>query len=127
MEAARNDDPELNELREMLEAWACTLGVGYKHRFTLAEVIKIINETVLGNGGGFVPEWPRLTAAVQAISKKKVVDVDDLGKWMRKNNGRMVGNHRFVSRSSRKTSWWIEGEDAPGERKGAEADAREQG
>jgi hypothetical protein len=126
MEAARNDDPELNELREMLEAWACTLGVGYKC-FTLAEIIKIINETIPGHGGGFVPEWPRLSAAVQAISKKKVVDVDDLGKWMRKNNSRVVGNQRFVSKSSRKTSWWIEGEDAPGERAGAEADAREQG
>jgi hypothetical protein len=127
MEAARGDDPELNQLREMLEAWAQTLGVGYRYRFTLAEVIKIVGETK-DAGWNLVPEWPRLTAAVQAIvSKKKIVDADDLGKWMRKYKGRMVGNQRFVSKSSRKTSWWIEGEDAPGEWVGAESDAREQG
>jgi hypothetical protein len=130
MEAARADDPELGRLREMLEAWAKTLGVGNRYRYTLAEVIKIADEQI-STGQNYVPEWPKLKAAVEAVAswRNAPADVNRLAVWMRGNKGRMVGDWRFVNKSDKKNAawWWIEGEEKPGERVGAEADDREGG
>jgi Bifunctional DNA primase/polymerase, N-terminal len=127
MEAARADDPELGRLRQMLEAWAETLGVGRRYRYTLAEVIKITEESI-PQGQGYAPEWPKLNAAVQAVAswRNAPADVNRLAVWMRGNKGRMVGDWRFVNKSDGKGAacWWIEGEEKPGERIGAEAGDR---
>ena len=130
MEAARADDPELELLREMLEAWAQTLGVGNRYRYTLAEVIKIADEQI-PTGQNYGPEWPKLNSAVQALAswRNSPADVNRLAVWMRGIKGRMVGDWRFVNKSDGKNAawWWIEGEEKPGERIGADADDREGG
>jgi hypothetical protein len=130
MEAARADDPELGRLRELLEAWAKTLGVGNRYRYTLAEVIKIADEQI-PMGQSYGPEWPELKAAVQAVAswRNTPADVNRLAVWMRGNKGRMVGDWRFVNKSDKKNAawWWIEGEEKAGARTGAEADNREGG
>src|SRR5262249_44350363 len=83
IETARRDDPERIELDELLTAWAETLGVGKRYRFTLAEVIKIIGERTPA-ATEFKLDWPRLHAAIQAVAARgrEPADAKSLGAWM---------------------------------------------
>ena len=99
----------------MLDAWSEVLGVGYSHRFTLAEVVEIANEGPLPS----VSTWPRLRAVIQSVAAgpRGSVDVKKFGFWMRGKKGRIAGERRFVNNSAAKTKmtyWWIEVRDATG-------------
>lgn len=135
IETARRDDPERIELDELLTAWAETLGVGKRYRFTLAEVIKIIGERTPA-ATEFKLDWPRLHAAIQAVAARgrEPADAKSLGAWMRSRKGRIVGNRRFANKSrDRGTYWWAEVKDeagwdteAPGQWVGASVEEREE-
>jgi hypothetical protein len=136
IETARRDDPERIELDELLTAWAETLGVGKRYRFTLAEVIKIIGERTQA-ATELKLDWPRLHAAIHAVAARgrEGADSKSLGLWMRSRNGRIVGNRRFANMArDRGTYWWIEVKDEavswdqserPGQWEGADVEERE--
>jgi hypothetical protein len=136
MEVARREDPERIEIDEVLLAWAEALGTGKRYRFTLAEVIKIINERSQ-TMDGWTPDWPRLHAAIQAVAARgrEPADARSFGFWMRNWKGRIVGERRFVNDPhGMKTYWWVERRDsktgnwdgeAPGQWVGASAEVRE--
>ena len=97
IEASRGEDPELAELREMLDAWSEVLGIGYSHRFTLAEVVEIANETnkvKVNEDTHFYQVWPRLSTALQAVAAGPHGSVDV------KNSGSGCGARRVASRAS---------------------------
>jgi hypothetical protein len=126
IKAARADDPERNLLRGVLLAWADVLGVGYAHKYSLADVVKIANERSPGmTGAGFELEWPELSGTIQAASGRKgeAVDANKFGLWMRGSKGRIIDGLRFVNdtdseKRKKTTSWWVEGIDGDEEKPG---------
>ncbi len=123
IEAARSEDPERADLKEMLSAWADVLGGGYRRRLSLAEVIRIIGEQVMGEAS-----WPRLSAAIHAVAArgKEPADAKRLGFWLRSRKGRVVGRLRFMNDADQnkvQVQWWVDdlsGETTVGRRQGKE-------
>jgi hypothetical protein len=108
MEAARDQDPERNELLALLEAWADVIGVGPHSRCTLAEVIKTAERTLTGSN---IAEHPQLFEAVQtAAGRKQKADAGSLGRWMQRRTDTVVNHKRFVVSAKGKggSQWWIE-------------------
>jgi hypothetical protein len=103
--AAKQDDPERAQLNEMLSSWGDVIGVGYKTRLTLAEVLAIAADQ---------ERWPRLNAAIQDVAARgrEPGDAKRLGDWLRKRRGRFIGRLRLVNdadQNRRQVKWWIEG------------------
>ena len=112
MEAARDEDPILLGLREMLLAWGEVVGVGYEHRITLQDFIRHVNET----DGNRQPIWPRLHAAAKTVagSRQGQVDMKQLSYWTRRYKGRIVDGLRLKggANSAKKVNdWWVERDD----------------
>jgi hypothetical protein len=109
METTRQDDPERNELNNMLEAWAVAVGVGT--RTTLSKILSISSELEFGE-----PRYPDLCIALAATAftvtnqRGKPADAEILGKWLRRFKGRVVDGRRFENKSNPKggSVWWIE-------------------
>ena len=115
IEAARADDPELNELRELLEAWAEVFGVGKAYRFTLQEIIDEANSE---KSSGPDPRWPRLNSAVRSVAawRREPADAKRLALYLRSKKGRIVNGMRFTNDlGSRRATWWIEAKNRSGE------------
>jgi putative DNA primase/helicase len=111
MEAAREQDPERNELLAMLEAWADAIGVGSQNRCALADVIKLAEKTMPGSS---FPEHPELYEAVQTVAgRKQKADAGSLGRWMQRRIETVVARKRFVVSVKGKggSQWWIETND----------------
>lgn len=117
MEIARADDPELTELRDVITAWADTIGVGRRYRITLSDLLEIAEERLpMGNF-----EWPELNAALSAVSRGRRNENSGrtLGLWARGRKDRIVdGLYLTGSRTSdsgnAQTFWWVEGPEQPG-------------
>jgi hypothetical protein len=100
-------DPELSTLREVLSAWAQVIGVGWKHRCTLQEVI----ERAGTHGHSGVPTWPDLDAAVQGTARgPRPPDAKSLGTWAKQQKGRIVAGLRLINSPNPKggSQWWVE-------------------
>jgi putative DNA primase/helicase len=105
MERTRDQDPEIIELRGMLDAWAECIGVGVDKRCTLADVIDAAEK------------HPDLSIAVQAVAgKKQKADARSLGRWLQQKLGTVVDHCCFNVQSIKKgkSSWWIENLEAGG-------------
>lgn len=94
MEFARQEDPELVELGEMLEAWSEVMGSGSESRAKLADVLlrceSVSREQEDGELG---PSYPRLNAALKVVGqrylgKPMLPDARLLGKWLQRFKGR---------------------------------------
>jgi primase-like protein len=113
MELTRADDPERNELSNMLEAWVDAVGVGTL--CTVAKIIVMTGESV-GGFGSTEPRYPDLCVAVAAAAftitklRGKQADPEILGKWLRGFKGRVVDGRRFMAKSNPKggSRWWVE-------------------
>jgi hypothetical protein len=101
MEAAREDDPELTELREVMEAWDEAISSEPK---TIRAAAEIASRTVVkpdenGDHRGYGPaevQWPALNDAFNRIAGARgSVDTAKLGKWMLSKAGRIIGGRRF--------------------------------
>jgi putative DNA primase/helicase len=96
MEAAREDDPELGELREVLAAWSGALGCD--EGFTTKDVADKINErlpTKMGEPTDFThPELRdsllRLAGTQGALNTRR------LSLWLLSKSGRIVAGKRFA-------------------------------
>jgi Bifunctional DNA primase/polymerase, N-terminal len=153
MEIARDNDPELNAVRDMLTAWSRTFGADKKYAVTLTNVIAKITKREKANStydyhesGGPPPLlYPELNDAIQAAAGKprSPADALSLGTWLRDHKGRVVNvdgfDLRFCSESRAgggAAKWWVEcttgqtfepadagGADDPGAGAGDAADA----
>ena len=110
MAMSRDDDPQRGNLRAMLESWEEVIGPGYANRMTLKDVIALIAETKPGATGPTL-KWPELAAAIIAVSgdQRHQPDVGRLGRWMRSNKKRVLGDARFERESNPKggSQWWV--------------------
>jgi hypothetical protein len=125
MELARQEDPELIELAEMLEAWSEVMGTGGESRAKLADVLlRCESMSKEEEYGELVPTYPRLNAALKVVGqrygKPTLPDARLLGKWLQRFKGRPVGGKKFMNLPDPKhgAQWWVEGaqkqaDDAP--------------
>jgi putative DNA primase/helicase len=98
MEAARDDDPELGELREVLGAWQDNLSVG--ERYTVRAIAdaaesRIMDDTAADFTNAF--RLPDLRDALLRIAGERgCINTKRLGKWFLKYEGRIVGKLRLT-------------------------------
>ena len=117
MELARQEDPELVELAEMLEAWSEVMGMGGDSRAKLADVLlRCDSMSRESEDGELVPTYPRLNAALKVVgqrylAKPALPDARLLGKWLQRFKGRPVGGKKFMNLPDPKhgAQWWVEG------------------
>lgn len=123
MEVARQEDPELVELAEMLEAWSEVMGVGGESRAKLSDVLLRAGAMCReSDDSELVPTYPRLNAALKVVGqrylgKPALPDARLLGKWLQRFKGRPVGGKKFMNLPDPKhgAQWWIEGPQQAGE------------
>jgi putative DNA primase/helicase len=98
MEAARADDPELAQLREMLAIWGESLG--FAEGFTAAEVVRAAEERERDRNGepaGFCrPDFR--DALVRSFGDRGTISTRRMSRWMGSHEGRIVDGHRFERR-----------------------------
>ncbi len=94
IEAAREDDPELSALRDILTGWLAAVG---KRDATVREVIEIANRrppSVMGEQTELEnPEFRDSLLAVAAV--RGVIDAGRLGRWLFARRGRISDGMRF--------------------------------
>lgn len=103
MEAAREDDPELGELTEMMNAWHGAFGNTPTTSRTAIETAqrKVAKADENGDFPQYAPAtelcFPDLHAAISAVASVRgtALDATKLGSWLRAREGRIVGKQRF--------------------------------
>jgi putative DNA primase/helicase len=115
METARAEDPELIALGELLSAWSAAFGSEWRNRRTVPDALHAIEERTVTTGGEChdpyerAHQYPQLREAIVAISPRGKPDARSLGRWLRRNKGRIVGGLRFDGRGGeqgRSVEWW---------------------
>jgi putative DNA primase/helicase len=96
MERAREDDPELSELREIAGLWKETLGLG--NGFTVKDLADRADErtkTLLGEPTEHAhPEWR--DCLIRIAGERGTVSTKRLGYWLRNREGRIVNGLRVA-------------------------------
>lgn len=116
MEVARQEDPELVELTEMLDAWSEVMGLGADNRAKLADVLLRCDAMSReSEDGELAPTYPRLNAAFKVVGqrylgKPALPDARMLGKWLQRFKGRPAGGKKFMNLPDAKhgAQWWVE-------------------
>ena len=117
MEAARAEDPERTELRDMLEAWSAAIGVGKDSRHRLSDVLlKGLSMSREHQGAEPEPTHPDFHAALMAMAlrsssgKKVQPEARMFGKWLQRFKGRIVDGRRFMCMvdAKRGNEWWVD-------------------
>jgi putative DNA primase/helicase len=106
METARDEDPELAKLRNMMAAWRGAIGIGYDYARRVREVIEAATEFDVDKLA-----HPELNEALSAVALRgKELNVDMLGRWLRWRKGRIVEGLRFTNKRDDKhgSMWWLE-------------------
>jgi hypothetical protein len=95
MEQARDDDPELAELREVMTAWRGALGT--REAFTvkeLADTAEARTKTQIGEPTEFAhPEWRDCLSRL--AGERGVINTKRLGRWLMNREGRIVDRCRI--------------------------------
>lgn len=110
-ESAREDDPELNALRDVLSNWNSAIGT---REVTVREAIEIATRrlpSVMGEPSE--PEFPEFRDALTVIAASKgIIDGGRLGRWMLGREGRIVDGHRLKrgarDNHSKVSKWRVE-------------------
>jgi hypothetical protein len=100
MEAARADDPELGELREMLAAWRAMpeAAQGCTTR-EIADKAEIRHPTVIGEPPDYAhPDLRELL--LRLFGERGAINTKRLGKWLHARERRIVDGRRFVRRGA---------------------------
>lgn len=107
MERAREEDPQLILLRQMLSGWSEAVGKGRTNAKTTSEMVKLV-----AHEDGIECRHPALRAAiVDAASSRGKLSAKMLGRWLSRNKDRISGGLRFAGQENRHTrafEWWIE-------------------
>ena len=96
MEAAREDDPELAELREIIGLWRDRLGIGTG--LTARELADVASRRVQDDHGQWSAEMqmPDLfDALIRVAGERGIINTKRLGKWLLAHEGRIVDGHRL--------------------------------
>ena len=103
MEATMGEDPEREELSDMLEAWSVVLGTGSDTRRRLADVLpRAMSMTREHEGADLEPEFPDFHSAVMTVARRGAhgravqPDAKTLGKWLQKFKGRVINGKKFM-------------------------------
>lgn len=96
MEQAREDDPELAELREVTSLWRDTLGIG--GGFTVKDLADRADErTKTQMGEPTEPAHPELRDCLLRIAGERgAISTKRLGYWLRSREGRIVNGFRLA-------------------------------
>lgn len=93
-ETAREDDPELTALRDLVTCWKSAIGA---REVTVREAINISSQkmsTMLGEIGDF--EFPDLREAMMTIAGTRgVIDATRMARWMLGREGRIINGLRL--------------------------------
>ena len=94
MESAREDDPELNALRDVLTNWSAAIGT---REITVREAIEVATRRAPSlMGEPSEPEFPEFRDALMAVAGSKgQIDGGRLGRWMMGREGRIVSGLRM--------------------------------
>ena len=97
MEAAREDDPELSELREIIEVWREALPVNMP--LTCKRIVAWSDDKVLADDGRQTDQfkWPNLRDLLHRLAGERNgnINMNRLGAKIRKHEGRVVDGHRI--------------------------------
>ena len=97
MEAAREDDPELSELREVLSLWGACVGGGMENAQSVRSVVEQASTrkpSQMGEPPDFA--YPDLHDALLRIAGGGGnIQTRRLGKWLADHEGRVVGGVKF--------------------------------
>ena len=116
MASAREEDPELVALGDILAGWIEAFGADWKNRHTVPEVLRAIEERTFTSDGNVHGDYdrpyryPELRDAILAISARSKSDAKTVGKWLRRNKGRIVAGKRFDGRGDdhgHAIHWWV--------------------
>ncbi len=94
MDSAREDDPDLTELSEMLTVWSASMG---DQNITCAQAASAIEDR-LSTQCGEPTEYrhPDLREMLlRLFGERGMLNTKRLGKWLASKEGRIVGNRRF--------------------------------
>ena len=95
MESAREDDPELTEMREVLTLWQQHVGVDGRTARDIAEEASRRLVSQMGEPTDFAA--PELRDALLRIAGDRgTISTRRLGKWLMDHEGRIVGKARIV-------------------------------
>jgi putative DNA primase/helicase len=94
MEEARDDDPVLIDLREVLVHASSAVGV--KRQFMVREIVEISNQFTFNNEGDPVKTYPDLRESLMRVAgNKNEINTRSLGRWLSSNEGRIAEGLRF--------------------------------
>jgi hypothetical protein len=117
MEMTMGEDPEREELADMLEAWSDVLGTGSDARRRLADVLpRAMSMTREHQNADLEPEFPDFHSAVMTVARRSAhgravePDAKTLGKWLQKFKGRIINGKKFMCApdAKRGNQWWVE-------------------
>lgn len=111
MEATREDDPELNALRDLITCWKAAIGT---REVTVREAIEIgmrKQDTMLGDIGNF--EYPEFRDALLTVAGQRGnLDATRLGRWLMGREGRIISGLRLrrgeIDGHSKVRKWKVE-------------------
>jgi hypothetical protein len=114
---ARAEDPELQELAQIIDAWRVEIGVGKSCHWTAGEILAKTQEKGVCYEDDGRPihgdDWryPALREAVEAMGLNKQSPGRAFGKRLAKYKGRLVNGHRLASLPSSGSNtlrWYLE-------------------
>ena len=111
-EAAREDDPELSALRDILGGWADAIGIG--EPVPVRKVVETANAKDVSYDDGPAPwKWPDFRANLSQIAGTRgIVDPIRLGRWLLGREGRIVNGLRFkrgkIDARTRSVQWLVQ-------------------
>ncbi len=95
MLTAREDDPELTELREMLTLWSAALGEAPMTAKEVADAVNRREETQMGEPTDYrFPDFR--DALLRLVGERGEINTKRLGRWLLSREGRIVGGQRFT-------------------------------
>jgi hypothetical protein len=111
VEVAREDDPELTALRDILTNWADAIGIG--KLVTTRQVIETANSKGLAyEDEASTLKWPDFRDALtDTAGVKGNIDPNRLGKWLMGREGRIVDGRRLkrgkIDSHSKAVQWFL--------------------
>jgi hypothetical protein len=97
METAREDDPELNTLREVLGLWQSDIGIGLDNARTMRHVAERAStkaQTIIGEPTDFLcPDLRDVLLRIAGVGG--TINTRKLGNWLADHEGRIVGGVKF--------------------------------
>jgi hypothetical protein len=111
MNAARENDPELSELREMMAVWEECFGNDSQTCSQVAKAIDARHQTVMGEPTDFVRPQLR-EMLIRLFGERGTLNTRRLGNWLSSKEGRLVGKRSFkrdtTSASGGVVKWRVE-------------------